>query len=175
MDEPKEKLVRELSWDEGASLIERLERDRPLLEAKNGVIQPVDTRPFTEAELAWMRRDLAMHRLLFQQQQEQEAAEERKEEVRRAMEVCRMAAPEHDASPPPSSGGNQSDDPSITIGKVPDPPTSPPVQSGPPAKEPVAASAEEPDLSATPEPKLDDVARKGAAAAWAAARAAQSR
>lgn len=175
MDEPKEKLVRELSWDEGASLIERLERDRPTLEAKSGIIQPVDTRPFSEAELAWMRRDLAMHRLLFEQQQEEEAAEERKEQVRLAMEVRRMAALERDANRPVPPEETQRSSPAAITGRVPDPSSVPPIQRGGPAEDAATPSAAEPDLPANPEPTPDDVARKAAAAAWAAAQAARGR
>lgn len=174
MDGSKEKLVRELSWDEGAELLMRLERDRPALQSKSGLIQPVDTRPFTEAELAWMHRDLlTMHRLLHEQQQEEEAAKEQEEQVRRALAVRRLAALERDAAQrslenSPVTNAEGSGD------RIPETPALAErnVKEG---ESPMMPSEREPDSPAKPKPAVDQASRQAAAAAWAAAQAARGR
>lgn len=177
MDESKEKAVRELSSDEGAKLMIRLERERPTLHLKNDVIGPVDTRPFTEAELGWMRRDLlTMHRLLLEQHQEQEAAEAKKEQVRLAIEVRRLAALEHDGARPRLENDAVTSA-ATAVDRDPEPPL-PTVTDAKPGLADVCLTkptAPERVPPAAPNLPMDAASRQAAEAAWAAAQAARMR
>lgn len=93
MNALKEKVTRVLSHAEADEFLQRLERNRPPLAIKDGIIEPVDKRVFDDAELDWMRRNaLTMLRLHFVQQQAQDAAEKSKEEVKRQIRVRKLAA-----------------------------------------------------------------------------------
>lgn len=177
MDGSKEKAVHELSSDEGAKLMIRLERERPILQSKNDAITPVDTRPFTEAELGWMRRDLlSMHRLLLEQQQEQEAADAKKEQVRHAMEVRRLAALEHDgARPRLENDAVTSAATSVDRDPKPLPATGTNAKQGLANESLTNPTAREQDPPAEPKPPMDEASRQAAKAAWAAAQAARTR
>ena len=182
MNALKEKLAAELTIAQGDELMQRLDRQCPQLESKDGIVGPVDRRAFSDAELDWMRRNmLTMHRLFSEQEREREAADKRKEEARRVMAMRqRSVIRDEPALEAQSSDGNQPIARSPSALTPPGPQHAPPVverlstQQRPDAELDSAKQAN-PDAAPRPSKPADEASRQAQAAAAAAARAAWSR